>query len=97
MPSALESTCLGTLLFPVRLIAAAAAVESTSTYPQRDARRVRFFSCSLGPSPRRLTLVWPRRDAPPADSASGAKQRRYAAVSPSNSSTVVLLLAVVDN
>ena len=95
MPSALESTCLGILLFTVRLTAA--AVESTSTYPQRDARRVRFFSCSLGPSPRRLTLVWPRRDAPPADSASGAKQRRYAAVSPSNSSTVVLLLAVVDN
>ena len=51
------------------------AVQSTSTYPRRGCR-VRF-SWSLSPSPRRPAVFWPRRDAPPADCASGAKQRRY--------------------
>ena len=55
------------------------------------------FSWYLGPSPRQPTVVWPRRDAPPADRASGTKQRRYTAVSPSNPSIGMLLLAVVDN
>ena len=35
------------------------------------------FSWYLGPGPRQPTAVWPRRDVPPADCASGAKQRRY--------------------
>ena len=68
----------------------------TSTYTRRGARRVRF-SWSPGPSPRQPTVVWPRRDAPAANCASGAKQRRDTAVPPSNSSIVLLLLAVVDN
>ena len=55
------------------------------------------FSWSLSPSPHQPIVVWPRRDVPPADRASGAKQRRYTAVSPSNSSIVLLLFAVVDN
>ena len=55
------------------------------------------FSWCLGPSPRQPTVVWPRRDAPTADCASGTKQRRYTALSPSNSSIVLLLLVCVDN
>ena len=52
----------------------------------------------LGPNPRQPTVtVWQRRDAPPADHASGAKQRRYTVVSPSNSSIVLLLFVVVEN
>ena len=69
---------------------------STRTYPRRDASRVRF-SWYLGPSPHQATVVWPRRDATPAARGSGAKQRRYIAVSPSNSWIVLLLFAVVDN
>ena len=74
--------------------------ESTSTYARRGARRV--CSCwSLGPGPLQRTAIWPRRDASPTDRASGARQRRYTAVSPSNSSIVLLLLllllAIVDN
>ena len=38
------------------------------------------FSWSLGASPRQPTVVWSRRDTPPADRASGAKQRRCTAV-----------------
>ena len=54
-------------------------------------------SWSLGPSTRQATVVWPRTDGPPAARASGAKQRRTA-LSPSNSSIVLLLLfAVMDN
>ena len=55
------------------------------------------FSWSLGSIPRQPTVVWLRRDAPPADCVSGAKQRRYKAAPPSDSLTVVLLLVVVDN
>ena len=56
------------------------------------------FSWSLGPNPRQPTVVvWPGRDAPPADRASGAKQRRYTGVSPSNSTIVLLLFVVVEN
>ena len=68
----------------------------TSTYPRRGARRVRF-PWSIGPSPRQPPVVWPRRDAPPADRASCARQRGCAAVWPSISSIVLRLLAVVDN
>ena len=59
-------------------------------------RRVRL-SLSLGPSPHQPTAVWPRRDTPAADRASGAKRRRYTAVSPfpSNPSIVLLQFAVV--
>ena len=56
-----------------------------------------LVSTEAPPSTRQPTVVWPRRDAPPADCPSGATQRRYSAVSPSNSSIVRLLLAVVDN
>ena len=44
------------------------------------------------PAPVDCTLA----TKPPADLASTAKLRRYAAVSPSNSSIVLLLFAVVD-
>ena len=54
------------------------------------------FSWSRGPSPRQPTVVWPRREAPPTDCASGAKQRRYTAASLS-SPCFLLMLAVVDN
>ena len=75
--SALESTCLGAFMFHnVPETAAAVVYEYVST--ERGARRVRF-SWSLVPSPRQPTVVWPRRDAPLADRASGAKQRRYTA------------------
>ena len=54
-------------------------------------------SWSLGPSPRQPTVVWPPRDAPPADRASGTKQRPYTiVVSPFNISIVLLLLPVVE-
>ena len=56
------------------------------------------FSWSLDLNPRVPTVVvWPRRYVPPTDRASGAKQRRYAIVSPSNSSIVVQLFVVVEN
>ena len=56
------------------------------------------FSWSLGPTLHQSTVVRSSRDAPPADCAwLGAKQRRYPAVSPSNPSIVLLLLAVADN
>ena len=42
-------------------------------------------------------VVWGRIDVPPADCAVGATQRRYKAVSPSNSSIVLLLAVVVDS
>ena len=63
-------------------------------------RDVRAACASLGTQTRasRLLLQWPRRDAPPADRASVAKQRRYTVVvSPSNSSIVLLLHVVVEN
>ena len=71
-----------------------AAVYSRSTHPRRRTRRVRF-PWSLGPS--QPTVVWLRRDAAPADRASGARQRHHPAVSPSNSSIGLLLFAVVYN
>ena len=94
-----ESTCLGIRYFTMCLTAAAATGATAVVYEyvsRRSARRVRF-SWSLGPSPSQPTVVWPRREAPPADCASGAKQRRYSAVSPSNTLVVLLLLAVVGN
>ena len=44
-----------------------------------------------------VIVVWPRRGAPPADHASGAKKRRYTVVSPSNSSIVLPLFVVVES
>ena len=49
--------------------------ESTRKCPRRGRRRVRFPR-SLDPSPCQPTVVRSRRDAPPTDRASGAKQRR---------------------
>ena len=55
------------------------------------------FSRSLGPDPRQPTVVvvWPRRDAPPPDRASGADQRRFTIVSLFNSQIALLLFVVV--
>ena len=88
----IEVSCPGISYFTISLTAAASGA---NTNPRRGARRVRLRR-SLGPGPRQLTAVWPRRDEPPADCTLGAKQRRYTAMSPSNSCTVLLLLAVVD-
>ena len=50
------------------------------------------------PAPDDCSLATEGRPGPPAARASGAKQRRYTALAPSNSSIVVLLLfAVMDN
>ena len=49
------------------------------------------------PAPAYCSLTTERRTARRLHCTSGAKQRRYPAVSPSNSSTVPLLLADVDN
>ena len=67
----------------MRLTAAAAAVVYEYVSTDRCA-------------PSALLLV-SRPEPAPADCASGATQRRYPAVSPSNSSIVLLLLADVDN
>ena len=82
----------------MRLTAAAAAAAAV-VYEYASTERLRRvrFSWYLGPSPRQSIVVWPRGDPPPADCASGAKQRRQTAVPPSNLSIVLLLLAVMDD
>ena len=91
--NALRTMC-GKIRFILRAVsspAPAAAVVYISTYPRRGARRV-HFSWSLGPSPRLPTVVWPRIDAPPVDCASGVTQHgSTTAVSPPNSSIVLVL------
>ena len=80
----------------MRLTAAAAAVVYEYVSMERCAPSALFLVSK--PSPRQPTaVVWPRRETPSADYASGATQRRYPAASPSNSSIVLLLFAVVNN
>ena len=81
MPSALESTCLSILYFRMCLTAAAAAAAAVvHEYASTETGAPSALLLVFRSEPRHPTVVWPGRDAPPADRASGAKQRRYTAV-----------------
>ena len=71
------------------------AVKSTTVVriPERCVLSVLLLVSRPEPAPADCSLATEGRAA----RASGAKQRRYAAVSPSNLSIVLLLFAVVDN
>ena len=71
------------------------AVKSTTVVriPERCVLSVLLLVSRPEPAPADCSLATEGRAA----RASGAKQRRYAAVSPSNFSIVLLLFAVVDN